>query len=185
MGSIPTSGRGRPTLGGSFADGRAHPSRPQPNRPYASLFGNLSRVTRLRAFHSYLFLHRSSTALTSQAVSKPSAPASFDAGPPPGIRRGFQRRSSCRHIQSLRSRAGLQPDSRRSAISGTHRTGPGCVGVIGPLGGPRGTKACLQLLGAILAAKDWVTILPLRTTNVSVATSYTLSAVSAVHRMYA
>ena len=40
-----------------------------------------------------------------------------------------------------------------------------------------------QPLGVILPAKDWATILPSRTTNVSMPTSYTLSAVSAVHRM--
>src|SRR5712691_8257769 len=39
-----------------------------------------------------------------------------------------------------------------------------------------------QSLGVILAANDGATIFPSRTTNVSVPTSYTLSAVSAVHR---
>lgn len=48
-----------------------------------------------------------------------------------------------------------------------------------------GMKACFQPLGVILPAKEWATILPFRTTNVSVPTSYTLSAVSAVHRVYA
>ena len=48
---------------------------------------------------------------------------------------------------------------------------------------PPGMKACFQRLGVILPVKDWATILPSRTTNVSVPTSYTLSAVSAVHRM--
>ena len=51
------------------------------------------------------------------------------------------------------------------------------------VGRPLGMKACFQPLGVILPAKDWATILPSRTTNVSVPTSYTLSAVSAVHRM--
>src|SRR5262249_7203401 len=37
----------------------------------------------------------------------------------------------------------------------------------------------------ILPVHDWAAILPSRTKKVSVATSYTLSAVSAVHRMYA
>ena len=44
-------------------------------------------------------------------------------------------------------------------------------------------KACFQPLGVILPVNDWARILPSRTTNVSVAISYTLSAVSAVHRM--
>ena len=48
---------------------------------------------------------------------------------------------------------------------------------------PPGMKACFQPLGVILPVNDWATILPSRTTNVSVAISYTLSAVSAVHRM--
>ncbi len=43
----------------------------------------------------------------------------------------------------------------------------------------------LQLLGVIFPANDWATILPSRTTRVSVANSYMLSAVSAVHRTYA
>ena len=43
--------------------------------------------------------------------------------------------------------------------------------------------AFFQPLGVILPVNDWATILPSRTTNVSVAISYTLSAVSAVHRM--
>ena len=55
----------------------------------------------------------------------------------------------------------------------------------GLVGRPLGMQACFQPLGVILPAKDWATILPSRTTNVSVPTSYTLSAVSAVHRMYA
>ena len=46
-----------------------------------------------------------------------------------------------------------------------------------------GIKACFQPFGLILPANDWATILPSSTTNVSVPTSYTLSAVSAVHRM--
>src|SRR6185369_5839831 len=48
---------------------------------------------------------------------------------------------------------------------------------------PSGMKVGHQLLGVILAVNDWATILPSRTTNVSVPNSYTLSAVSAVHRM--
>ena len=39
--------------------------------------------------------------------------------------------------------------------------------------------------GVILPANDCAVILPSRTMNVSVASSYTLSAVSAVHTMYA
>jgi Cytidylate kinase-like family len=46
-----------------------------------------------------------------------------------------------------------------------------------------GMKACFQPLGVILPVNDWATILPSRTTNVSVPISYTLSAVSAAHRM--
>jgi hypothetical protein len=42
-----------------------------------------------------------------------------------------------------------------------------------------------QRFGLIFAAKDWATIFPFRTTNVSVANSYELSAVSAVQTMYA
>lgn len=42
---------------------------------------------------------------------------------------------------------------------------------------------CSQGLGIALPVNDWATILPSRTTNVSVPNSYTLSAVSAVHRM--
>jgi hypothetical protein len=44
-------------------------------------------------------------------------------------------------------------------------------------------QACSQPLGVILPVNDWATILPSRTTNVSVPTSYTFSAVSAAHRM--
>ena len=51
------------------------------------------------------------------------------------------------------------------------------------VGRPPGMKACCQPLGVILPVNDWATILPSRTTNVSVAISYTLSAVSAVHKM--
>jgi hypothetical protein len=40
-----------------------------------------------------------------------------------------------------------------------------------------------QRFGLTLAAKDWATIFPFRTQNVSVANSYELSAVSAVQRM--
>jgi hypothetical protein len=40
-----------------------------------------------------------------------------------------------------------------------------------------------QRFGVILAAKDCATIFPSRTTNVSVAASYELSAVSALHKM--
>ena len=61
------------------------------------------------------------------------------------------------------------------------------LGIVGQLdrlvGRPPGIKACFQPFGLILPANDWATILPSRTTNVSVPTSYTLSAVSAVHRM--
>jgi len=38
----------------------------------------------------------------------------------------------------------------------------------------------VQPLGVILPANDWATILPSRTTNVSVPISYTLSALAAV-----
>ena len=44
-------------------------------------------------------------------------------------------------------------------------------------------SAGFQPLGVILPVNDWATILSSRTTNVSVPISYTLSAVSAVHRM--
>ena len=51
--------------------------------------------------------------------------------------------------------------------------------------GPRGpTGLVVQLFRLILAAKDCATIFPFRTTNVSVANSYELSAVSAVQRIY-
>ena len=43
----------------------------------------------------------------------------------------------------------------------------------------------VQRFGVILAAKDCATIFPSRTTKVSVAASYELSAVSAFHNMYA
>jgi len=50
-----------------------------------------------------------------------------------------------------------------------------------------GTNKCAglpaQRFGVILAAKDCATIFPSRTTNVSVAASYELSAVSALHNM--
>ena len=58
-----------------------------------------------------------------------------------------------------------------------------CRRVDAVVGRPAGMKACFQRLGVILPVNDWATILPSRTTNVSVAISYTLSAVSAVHRM--
>ena len=44
-------------------------------------------------------------------------------------------------------------------------------------------RSVVQTFGLTLAAKDCTTILPFRTTNVSVANSYELSAVSAVHRI--
>jgi hypothetical protein len=47
----------------------------------------------------------------------------------------------------------------------------------------QGMRASSQPLGTILPVNDWAAILPSRTMKVSVPTSYTLSAVSAVHRM--
>ncbi len=47
-------------------------------------------------------------------------------------------------------------------------------------GGVRRSRICLD---TSLAANDWIAILPSRKMNVSVTSSYTLSAVSAVHRM--
>lgn len=44
-------------------------------------------------------------------------------------------------------------------------------------------RPVVQHFGLILAAKDCATIFPFRTTNVSVANSYELSAVSAVQRI--
>ena len=43
--------------------------------------------------------------------------------------------------------------------------------------------AAVHCFALILAAKDWAAIFPFRTTNVSVANSYELSAVSAVQRI--
>jgi hypothetical protein len=48
---------------------------------------------------------------------------------------------------------------------------------------PAGMKCCFQPLGVILRVNDCATILPSWMTNVSVPSSYTLSAVSAVHSM--
>ena len=66
----------------------------------------------------------------------------------------------------------------------TFSTRPGVAGRLDRfVGRPSGMTASFQPLGVILPANDWATILPSRTTNVSVPNSYTLSAVSAVHRM--
>jgi hypothetical protein len=65
-----------------------------------------------------------------------------------------------------------EPEARKSA----HR-------VERHVGWPPGMTPRSQPLGVILPANDCATILPSRTTNVSVPTSYTLSAVSAVHKM--
>ena len=54
---------------------------------------------------------------------------------------------------------------------------PGAMPVQSPGG------QAVQRFGLILAAKDWAIIFPFRTTKVSVANSYELSAVSAVQRM--
>jgi hypothetical protein len=51
------------------------------------------------------------------------------------------------------------------------------------LGLPSRIKAFSQPFDVILPVNDWAIILPSRTTNVSVPNSYTLSAVSALHRM--
>ncbi len=45
------------------------------------------------------------------------------------------------------------------------------------------SQPVFEALGVTLPVNGWTTILSSRTTNVSVPTSYTLSAVSAVHRM--
>jgi hypothetical protein len=47
----------------------------------------------------------------------------------------------------------------------------------------RSVGAAVQRFGLTLAANDWTTIFPFRTTNVSVANSYEFSAVSAVQRI--
>jgi hypothetical protein len=51
------------------------------------------------------------------------------------------------------------------------------------LGKSPATRGSFHCLAVMLPANDWTTILPSRTTNVSVPNSYTLSAVSAVQRM--
>ena len=70
---------------------------------------------------------------------------------------------SCRHAPS-------PPAVRRCAIVGIRKLGRSRHAVPAPIG----------TFGLILAAKDCATIFPFRTTNVSVANSYELSAVSAV-----